>query len=517
MEVSSKIKSLNLSGRILVRNTALNFIGQVIPLLVGVVTIPFIIRGLGVERFGLLSLSWIILGYFSIFDLGLGRATTKFIAEALGKGKEEDIPRLLWTSVSVQIILGVFGGFVFALVVPFLVEHILKIPMELAVEAKTIFYLLALAVPVVLTFSSFQGVLEATQRFDLVNAVKIPLNTMVFLIPLIGVILGLKLSGIVALILTMRFLGLLILIVFDLSLFPSLRKFSLSFKLFPYLFSFGGWVTVTSIAVPIFTYLERFLIASFLSVGILTFYVAPYEIVSRMVILPTSISMTLFPAFSYYGANNENITIKRMFSRALKYLVLILTPVFVIFIVFAKEILKFWLGKEFVQSSTVILQVLAISFFLNALAYIPFAIIQGLGRPDLKAKLDIVQLPIFIVLCCLLIPKLGLTGAGLAKLGITVIDTLCLFSMAGRITGFKFKEMLSEEMGKVLTIFSLFTFISLGVKLLPKPLFFDIAIFVCLICVYIFSAFRFVMDNNDRLDILNVIEKFSFKRNKDTI
>jgi len=50
------------SGRLLARNTLLNLIGQAVPLLVGVVTVPFIIRGLGTERFGLLSLAWVIWG-----------------------------------------------------------------------------------------------------------------------------------------------------------------------------------------------------------------------------------------------------------------------------------------------------------------------------------------------------------------------------------------------------------------------------------------------------------------------
>lgn len=89
-------------GSLLARNTLLNFIGQVVPLLVGVVTVPFIIRGLGTERFGLLSLAWVVMGYFTIFDLGLGRATTKFVAEALGKGDEDQVPRLVWTAVTVQ-------------------------------------------------------------------------------------------------------------------------------------------------------------------------------------------------------------------------------------------------------------------------------------------------------------------------------------------------------------------------------------------------------------------------------
>jgi len=38
---------LRISGTLLARNTPLNSIGQAVPLLVGVVTIPFIVRGLG--------------------------------------------------------------------------------------------------------------------------------------------------------------------------------------------------------------------------------------------------------------------------------------------------------------------------------------------------------------------------------------------------------------------------------------------------------------------------------------
>jgi len=63
-----------IQGRLLAKNTVFNFIGQTIPALVAIVTIPYIIHGLGVERFGILSLVWVVLGYFNLFDLGLGRA-----------------------------------------------------------------------------------------------------------------------------------------------------------------------------------------------------------------------------------------------------------------------------------------------------------------------------------------------------------------------------------------------------------------------------------------------------------
>jgi hypothetical protein len=75
---------LEIDGALLARNTLLNLAGQVIPLLIGLATIPYIVRGLGTERFGVLAIAWVVLGYFSLFDLGLGRAKTKFVAECLG-------------------------------------------------------------------------------------------------------------------------------------------------------------------------------------------------------------------------------------------------------------------------------------------------------------------------------------------------------------------------------------------------------------------------------------------------
>ena len=54
---------MKISNALLTRNTLLNFFGQIVPLFVGVITIPFIVRGLGTERFGLLSLAWVILSF----------------------------------------------------------------------------------------------------------------------------------------------------------------------------------------------------------------------------------------------------------------------------------------------------------------------------------------------------------------------------------------------------------------------------------------------------------------------
>src|SRR5712691_11098433 len=102
--------AIEITGKLLARNWILNLAGQAVPLVVGLVTIPYLIRGLGTERFGVLSIAWVLLGYFGLLDLGLGRATTKFVAECLGKGDTGRLPGFVWTSLWSQVLFGVAGA-----------------------------------------------------------------------------------------------------------------------------------------------------------------------------------------------------------------------------------------------------------------------------------------------------------------------------------------------------------------------------------------------------------------------
>jgi len=103
-----------------------------------------------------------------------------------------------------SLLLGLIGAIVLFGITDLLVERVLNIPPDLIGEAKDTFHLLALSIPLVLVSSSFSGVLEAAQRFDLANAVRIPSSILTFILPLAGLYLGFGLPGIVALILLAR-------------------------------------------------------------------------------------------------------------------------------------------------------------------------------------------------------------------------------------------------------------------------------------------------------------------------
>src|ERR1700676_2720642 len=96
-------------GHLLARNTIWNLLGSGAPLIVAVFCILVLIKVLGTDRFGVLTLVWAVIGYASLFDLGLSRALTQIVAKQLGAGEGHEIPALVWTSLLLMLLVGFIG------------------------------------------------------------------------------------------------------------------------------------------------------------------------------------------------------------------------------------------------------------------------------------------------------------------------------------------------------------------------------------------------------------------------
>ena len=81
------------------KNIFWNLSGSVLPLLVGAVLFPLQINTYGTERFGLLAIAWSLVGYFSLFDMGLSRALTQVVSEKLNtEDASHHLPALINTA-----------------------------------------------------------------------------------------------------------------------------------------------------------------------------------------------------------------------------------------------------------------------------------------------------------------------------------------------------------------------------------------------------------------------------------
>jgi O-antigen/teichoic acid export membrane protein len=421
------------SGRLLARNTIWNLLGQLLPMAVAVVAIPPLVRGLGVARFGVLSLAWIVVGYFSLFELGIGRALTKLVADKLGANEEHSIPPLAWTSLLLMFLLGALGGLVAFTISPWLVHGALKVPLELQAETLRGFYLLALSIPIVILTSGLRSILEAQQRFRILNLIRIPMSIFSFAGPLLVLPFSHSLVPVIGILVAGRTIGLAAHLLACFHAMPALRhNFVLRRSTVMPVVKFGGWLTVTNIVGPFLLYMDRFLVGALLSVTAVAYYTAPCDMVMRLTIISGAVAGVLFPAFAVSLMQDPDRT-GSLLSRGVKYVFLSLFPIVLVIVTFAPEGLRLWLGPAFAQNSSSVLRWLAAGVFIISLATVPYVLIQGAGRPDITAKLHVAELPVYSAALWLLTMKFGIEGTAIAWTGRVILDAVFLFSYSQRL------------------------------------------------------------------------------------
>ena len=390
---------MEVRNTVIVRNTVLNLAGLALPLAVGFVTIPMVVRALGNERFGILALVWVVFGYFGLFDLGLGRATTRSVADALGRNEPARIPALLWTTLALQAAIGLAAAGLSHAAAPIIAGRVLNIPDGFVRETVLTLRLVGWSLPVMFVSSSFRGVLEAAQRFDLVNAVKVPVNILFYLLPLLGVLVGFELPGIVVLLILSRALALAVWAAMGLRVLPVLRTVpTIRRDLVRPIFSVSGWLGLSGILWAVTTSLDRLIIGSLLTVEAVTFYSAPYEAINRIGVVPGSLSMVLFPAFSFLDGGGRTERTESLFARSTKFLLLSTGPILILLAFFARDFLRLWLGPDFAARSGFAVILLSAGFLVNTVLAVPNNYLMGIGRVDIAPKYQAFELAVFAAL-----------------------------------------------------------------------------------------------------------------------
>lgn len=396
---------------------------------IALIAIPLLINEMGKDRFGLLTIIWIGVGYFSLFDLGLGRALTKKLSEHLGRGDNTNLSPLIWTALSLLTALGILGSILLLATTPILVSGLLQVPNELQPEAIAAFRILAAGIPIVIVTAGLIGILEAHQRFADVAAVRIPLGALTFAAPLVTLQFSPSIPWTTFALLLCRTAALFIYYYLASRTRPELRKpRSIEKKYIKPLLSYGGWLTITNVVGPLMTYMDRFFVSALLGLSAVAHYATPYEVLSRLQTIPQAVMGVMFPAMAaaHSGDQQRLVTLYANSSKATYWLMLpITTGAFLL----APEALLLWLGDEFKTAATPVAQWLAAGWMINTVARPASTLLQATGRPDLTAKTHLGELIPYIAILLLLTESYGIAGVAAAWTLRVLADTLILNSL----------------------------------------------------------------------------------------
>lgn len=392
-----------------------NMGGQVLPLAAGLLAMPFLVEGYGTEGFGLLALAWILVGYASILDMGLSRALTQAVAAELATPTSSAASAALVARTALAIILafGLVVGVILALVGPGLGADALALSDARRDEAHTAFLAVALSVPVLVLSQGLRGILEAHQRFDLVNAARIPLGVLSFVGPVLLLLFTNSVVPAVLLLIATRMAAGLFYAERCRVLVPALLEgASVAPGRIPDLLRFGGWMSVSNVVAPLLVHFDRFLIGAVISVSATAYYAVPFDTVTRLSVLAGGLAGVMFPAFAL--ADQEPARLRFLFERGTIYIFVMAVPMTALLFVFAPEILDLWLGPEFASESAAVMRILCLGVMINSVALIAHALLQGRGRADLTAKFHLIETPFYLAFLWWAVGRFGIEGAAAA-------------------------------------------------------------------------------------------------------
>jgi O-antigen/teichoic acid export membrane protein len=176
------------------------------------------------------------------------------------------------------------------------------------------------------------------------------------------------------------------------------------------LVSYGGWLTLASAIAPLVGTLDRLIVGALSGAAAVTAYTVPFNLASRITVLPGSLSAALFPRLSA----QKEAEAQGLMREALEVLLTVITPILVVMTLVMRPFLAWWVGPNLAVKAGTVGEIVCVGLWFNCLAYLPRTRMQARGRPDLVLKLSLLQLPLTIPLFWSFISLWGLEGAAIA-------------------------------------------------------------------------------------------------------
>lgn len=419
------------------RNLAVNVVGLTAPLIASFVTVPFYIHEIGAARYGVVSLTWILLGYLGVLDFGLSRAA----ANALGKlghaSSRERVPVLV-TTLYLNLLFGLTAGAVLYGVGGTLLWRWFPMSGELGQEAVAAFPWMVPMLPLGMLIGVATGALESRERFVLSNTLNGIGVVVGQVLPLICVmIFGPSLTVIIPALMLVRLGVAATMLAVAFWLERPILSFAPDVTLARKLFRYGAWVSVSGLISPILDTFDQMIIGRMLGAAAVAHYAVPMNLSMRSQVVAAALARTLFPRMS-----RETVEAgRRLSERATLSLIYVFGAVCGPGIVVIGPFLDLWVGHEFAQASTLVGQIVLFGAWMNGVAFLPFNQLQAQGRPNVPARLHMLEVAPFLLCLWLLIQHAGLPGAALAWALRVGVDCLALLWFAGALRGMALRAL----------------------------------------------------------------------------
>jgi O-antigen/teichoic acid export membrane protein len=367
----------------LFRSGLVNLVNFAVSIPVMLLLVPFLLRELGAEGYGIWTAANTLIGLTGMLNLGLVGAVTKFAAEHIGREEHEELDRVVSSALAVH------GAIALALVAlglafqePVASAFFRARPGQGPLLAAVLVATLALFM-LRFPLQSYGALITGTQRQDLVQTINLG-STLAFAVAAVALLASGR--GVVQLVwaaAAVSGLATLATVIVARRLHPRLRiELGLVDRATTArVMSFGFRVAVSAVSSTLHLSADKMTLISGLGrKDLVGLYHIALETVEKIHLIPVNVLGPVMASASELHARGEHEALQGLYRRSQRYNAIVCALMFGGAFAVGGPFIRVWLGSE-QQLVVNTMQVLAIGFFAISMVLPAMHLLNGMGHP----------------------------------------------------------------------------------------------------------------------------------------
>lgn len=399
------------------RNMSWGAVGQFLAAAANLVIIPYLVRSLGNQDYGLYILLFAMAGYLGLASLCASGAAVKFSAACAADNNGRALRDAARYSYVIQAGGAALAAAVALAAAPIFAFRLFHVPPHLRPIAT---YLLrcagAGAVFAAVTEAS-SGLLQGLQRFDLANGIVLMRNVVLPAGAAALVWRGFGLQALGAWYVAVNVVAAAIaylLAALAIRPFPA-HKDHPPLPLADFLrWSLGQWTA--GFAWTMTFQFDRLFIARNVSLSGLTLYSVPASLLQRLQVLPGMVVLSALPLMSEARRPGQEEEMRRMYLKSLRFLMWVTLPALTLLAMLMPQFLGLWLGGEFSAHSVLPARLLCAAQVCFMVTSMPTAVVTARHNPWYIPAFQWSQAIVSLLFWRTFVPHWGLPAVGAGAL-----------------------------------------------------------------------------------------------------
>lgn len=377
-------------------------------ILILVVSYPIYLKCLGMERYGLWAILAVVINFTAIGNLGIDISITKYVSEEYGRKNKSGMKKYFSTAIISLLIPSILMCVVLVPSRAFVIS-ILNIPDKYISIINTLFiYIVVLSVSIFFV-KVIDGALRGVGRVDLANYYNLGAKAVSVMITIIllrfdygiwslfwGQVVLYSLLGFLAFFTIYRELGYLFFSIYSFD-WGCLRKIA----------GFGGTMTASSLISIVIVPFNKVVISRYIGLVEVSYFEIASRAMSQIKSVFTLGIRAIMPKISELSAVGRDVNgkITSILKKAIKLVLYLAIPAFLMFFFLAPFLFKLWLSGLYAPEIAMASRIIMIGYIMNLLSVPYYYAFMGTGKVAycfiaymVQAVLNAVIISAFIVL-----------------------------------------------------------------------------------------------------------------------